>query len=140
MASTIAQDMLSIKAILDNDAFLNSRGFVADNIHLYNMLDDEITEDTKGIFIVSATPNGKADGVGISPVYEVSIVANRNQFGDVTLGIDQIVALLSNRNIGNLHILTLLDPPMNLSSPKGTFMYVVSFETLTPFYTPIRTI
>jgi hypothetical protein len=141
LAITPIQDITVIKAILEQDPYMNSIGYNSSNIYRYDQLDEEITTSTKCINIfLMPSPYRRNQNVLVECIYGFKIISTRNNIGDVSNAASQIQALLQNREIGNNHLLELYDPPMQMSSPKGTVVYELSFMTLASIYTPFRSI
>lgn len=140
MAVTPFTDIKAIKAILDTDPYLGKLGFMPDNIFEANISDEEITEDTLGIYIYSSFPDGAVKGFTSRQVYTIDVIGNKKKKGSVMHAIEQIVALLLNKEIGNNHVLQLRYPPMQMSSPAETMVYETAFVVETTVFNPIKTI
>ncbi len=137
MALTTFEDMREIKTILETDEYLLAVGFIPEEIYLYDMIDEEITLTTQAIFIKADT-DFDASEISTRVVYEILVAANTKKIGTVSNACDQILALLQNRDIGNLHVLNLKRAPKKLTSPAGTLLYSMQFYCEATLFNPIR--
>ena len=123
------EDKIAIKAILDTDPYINRVGFLPDNIKTtkYGTSTLNQASDDFQIFISMGTPENPNNWLQKGMVYNISVVGKRARSTIVDSVASQIIALLSETDIGHSHILYLLDPPLELESDPAIYIVETSF-------------
>lgn len=146
MAITIRNDKILIKAILDNDCYLTEGlGFEPQNIYMVKATDDLLgTSDSKNqlkqqIFIFNAESESTINTAIHGIVYEIDVSVPVNLSATADEAIEQVIALLDEREICILHELELLDPPTVLPSETSLYQVGVRFVCYVSKYNKIKT-
>lgn len=146
MAITIRNDKILIKAILDNDCYLTEvLGFEPQNIYMVKATDDLLgTSDSKNqlkqqIFIFNAEPESTINTAIHGIVYEIDVSVPVNLSATADEAIEQVIALLDEREICILHELELLDSPTVLPSETSLYQVGVRFVCYVSKYNKIKT-
>lgn len=123
------EDKIAIKATLDTDPYINRVGFLPDNIKTtkYGTSTLNQVSDDFQIFISMGTPENPNNWLQKGMVYNISVVGKRARSTIVDSVASQIIALLSETDIGHSHILYLLDPPIELESDPAIYIVEISF-------------
>lgn len=140
MAITLVSDLMSIKAILDTDPYLQSLGYNHKNIFTYDISPDELESDTKMIFIYSAPNDSATSNIATKISYKVEVIATKDKRGDVLNAVEQVIALLQSKDIGNGHILSIDGAPNNLQAPKDIFQVMTRFTCQVTIFNQIKTV
>ena len=134
MAITITNDKILIKAILDTDPYL-IEGLEFEPLEIYTVkatdellgIDNDVNQLKKQIFIFNAEAEKTINDLIQGIVYEIDVSVPWRLSGDADNAIEQIIALLDNREICKLHQLELLDAPTILSSATSLYQVGVRF-------------
>lgn len=126
---TPKEDKDVIKAILDTDAYIKRAGFKADNVKTsrYSTETLNAVNPDYQIFIYEGTPENPRNWIQKGIVYNVAVCGRRSLSNVVDNVNYQVIALLTDKEIGRAHILHLLDPPMELNSDPGVYITETSF-------------
>lgn len=146
MAITVMTDKRLIKAILDTDPWL-VEGLEFEPLEIYTVqATDELLEINnnqnqlkKQIFIFNADPERTINDLMQGIVYEVDVSVPWRLSGDADKAIEQIMALLDEREIRKLHTLELLDPPRVLPSATPLYQVGVRFVCYVSKFNKIKT-
>lgn len=134
------EDKLIIKAILDTDAYIKRAGFKADNILTSRYSTDTLnaTNPDYQIFIYQGTPENPRNWIQKGIVYNVAVGGRRSLSNVVDNVTQQVIALLTERDLGRAHILYLLDPPMELNSDSGVYIVETAFVCYETIFNKIK--
>lgn len=146
MAVTPNKDKILIKAVLDTDPYLiDYLEFEPTEIYTVKATDELLgtSADSKNqlkqqIFIYNATPENTINPLMRGIVYEIDVSVPVNKSGTADSAIEQILALLDNREICRLHRLEVLDMPTVLSSESSLYQIGIRFICYVSKFTPIQ--
>lgn len=146
MAITVMTDKRLIKAILDTDPWL-VEGLEFKPLEIYTVqatdellgLNNNQNQLKKQIFIFNADPERTINDLMQGVVYEVDVSVPWRLSGDADKAIEQIMALLDEREIRKLHTLELLDPPRVLPSATPLYQVGVRFVCYVSKFNKIKT-
>lgn len=141
MATNIAQDKIAIQAILSTDEYITEYlEFDPKEIYRVQATDDLLGQDKNKlqIFIYNTYPEPTLNPIVWGIVYTVEVSGPWQKNGTVDLAIDQIVALLHNKEISNASKLELIDPPTILSSETSLYQVGVRFVTYKSIYNNVK--
>lgn len=145
MAVTPNKDKTLIKAVLDTDPFLiDYLGFEPKEIYTVKATDELLgLADNKNqlkqqIFIYNATPENTINPLIRGIVYEIDVSVPVNKSGTGDSAIEQILALLDDREICHLHKLEVLDMPTVLSSENSLYQIGIRFICYVSKFTKIQ--
>lgn len=145
MAVTPNKDKTLIKAVLDTDPFLiDYLGFDPKEIYTVKATDELLgLADNKNqlkqqIFIYNATPENTINPLIRGIVYEIDVSVPVNKSGTGDSAIEQILALLDDREICHLHKLEVLDMPTVLSSENSLYQIGIRFICYVSKFTKIQ--
>lgn len=138
---TPAQDKIAIKAILDTDSYIQRAGFLAENINTskYGTSDLNNQNDAFQIFIYLGTPERANTPNQKGVVYNISIIGKRARQSTVDSVMEQVIALLSDADIGRGHTLIFLDAPIELASDAAIYAVETAFICYETIYNKIKT-
>ena len=148
MAVTPWSDKYAIQAILRTDPYLTEElGFDPKEMYLVRATDDILLGTGKDknrlrqqIFIYNTTPEPTINPLIHGIVYEVDVSVPSDNNGTADLAIEQILALLQDREISNTHKLEILDMPTILSSENSLYQVGVRFVIYETRCNQIRTV
>lgn len=134
------EDKLAIKAILDTDDYIQGAGFKPTNIKTTKYSTDVLNTPSTDfrIFIYNGVPESTRSMNQRALVYNIAVVGKRDNASKVDNVSQQIIALLSETDIGRSHILYLLDPPIELDSDPALYIVEVAFVCYETIYNKIR--
>lgn len=137
---TPVEDKVAIKAILDTDRYIKSAGFKSDNILTtrYSTETLNATNPNFQIFIYQGTPENPRNWIQKGIVYNVCVCGKRGYSSVVDNVSQQVIALLTERDLGRAHILYLLDPPMELNSAAGVYIVETAFVCYETIFNRVR--
>lgn len=126
---TPSEDKTFIKALLDTDEYIAKAEFLADNIKTTKYGTDTLNSGNQDfqIFIYLGNPENPNSWIQKGVVYNVCASGRRTLSDRVDSVMAQIIAILSEAEIGRGHILHLLDPPMELESDPAMYLVECSF-------------
>ena len=129
-------DKLAIKAILDTDSYIQEAGFLAKNIKTTKYGTDTLnsSDNDLQIFIYNGTPINTNSWIRKGVVFNVVVVGKRAQSRLIDSVVHQVIALLTNQNIGRGNILYLNDPPIELDSDPAIYSVETSFVCYETIY------
>lgn len=137
---TTAQDKTSIKAILDTDPYIQEAGFTPQNIKTTkygtNVLNNP--ESDFQIFIYLGKPESARTYNQKGIVYNIAVCGRRTMSSVVDSVSDQVIALLSEADIGRGHILDFLDPFMEMESDPAIYIVEASFVCYSTIYNKVK--
>lgn len=138
---TPLEDKAAIKAILDTNGYIQRAGFTAENIKTtkYGTETLNSTNPNFQIFIWLGTPENPNNWNQKGVVFNISVVGMRKRSNTIDSVASQIIALLSEKDIGRAHILYLLDPPIELESDNAVYIVETSFVCYETIYNKIKT-
>lgn len=137
---TTAQDKTAIKAILDLDPYIKEAGFTAKNIKTTKYGTDVLNsaETDFQIFIYLGKPEAAKTYNQKGIVYNVAVCGRRTLSTVVDSVSDQVIALLSEADIGRGHILDFLDPFMEMESDPAIYIVEASFVCYSTIYNKVK--
>lgn len=137
---TTYEDKIAIKAILDTDSYILEAGFKPDNI-LMTKYDTDVlnsNNDDLKIFIYMGTPEKTNTPNLRGVVYRIGIIGKRSVSALIDNIAQQVIALLSEKDIGRAHILYLQDTPLELDSNPAMYLVELSFISYQTIYNKIK--
>lgn len=134
------EDKVTIKAILDTDSYIQRAGFKPDNIRTSKYGADtlNVPNDNLRIFIYNGVPESSGSHNQRGVVYNITVAGKLETASRVDNVSQQIVALLSETNIGRSHILYLLDSPIQLDSDPSLYVVECSFISYETIYNKVK--
>lgn len=134
MAVTPWSDKIAIQSILTVDPYIKDYlEFSPDEIYTVKATDDLLGLNEKDfapkrqIFIYNASSEPTINPIIHGVVYEIDVSTSWREQGTADLAMQQIMALLDNREISNTHKLELLDMPVVLASETSLYQVGVRF-------------
>lgn len=134
MAFTISTDKIAIQSILSTDSYLTDYlGFDPKEIYTVKATDDILgiknlkSTMKQQIFIYNTEPEPTINPIIYGIVYEIDVSVPRGKDGTADLAIEQILALLHNVEISNVHRLEIIDPPTTLASETSLYQIGARF-------------
>lgn len=142
MAITIAKDKIAIQAILSTDPYLTEElEFSPDEIYRVKATDVILSGRNKQqIFIYNVTPEPTVNPIIYGIVYQIDVSVPYAMDGSADEAMEQIIALLQNKEISNTHKLEIIDPPMVLASETSLYQVGVRFVCYETTYNKIKKI
>lgn len=142
MAVTPWSDKIAIQAILTTDPYLSQYlGFEPDEIYTVKATDELLGLSDKDeqlkqqIFIYNAASESTINPIIYGIVYEVDVSVPTSKQGTADLAMQQILALLNDREISNTHKLEILDMPVVLASETSLYQIGCRFACYVSKYT-----
>lgn len=134
------EDKKTIKAILDTDTYIQRAGFKASNIKTTKYSTDTLNNQSPEfqIFISQGTPENPNNWIQKGIVYNISVVGRRSNSNTVDNVVSQVIALLTEVDIGRAHILYLLDPPMELESDPAVYIVETAFVCYETIFNKVK--
>lgn len=135
------EDKLAIKAILDTDAYIQRAGFKPENIRTSKYGTETLNSPTNDlrIFIYNGVPESAGSHNQRGIVYNITVVGTTKEHTKVDNVYQQIMALLSETNLGRSHLLYLLDPPIQLDSDPAIYSLEGTFIVYESIYNKVKT-
>lgn len=135
------EDKAAIKAILDTDTYIQRAGFTPENIKTTKYGTDTLNSNTQDfkIFISMGTPENPNNWLQKGIVFNIAVVGKRTRSAVIDSVSSQIIALLSETDIGRSHILYLLDPPIELESDPSIYIVETAFICYETIFNKIKT-
>ena len=135
MAITVNKDKIAIQAILSTDEYLTEYlGFQPQEIYTVQANDNLLQGANKQqIFIYNTFPEPTVNPLIWGLVYEVDISVPQRMAGTADLAIEQVIALLNNRELAYGVQLEVNDLPVVLSSETSLYQIgcrFISYETI----------
>lgn len=137
---TPSNDKNAIRDILRADSYIRSQGFKPENV-ITTGANADITNGghpDKRIYIATGTPERSRSEIARNVVYDILITAPRTKAESADEVASQIIALLESCNIYKGHVLYLLDPPMELTSPGLIYIVEMTFLCQSTVYNVIK--
>lgn len=135
-----SQDKDAIRNIIKNDNYIKRAGFKAEDIKTTGASPDIIssTNPELQIFISTGEPekSGESDLIK-NLTYDISVSGKRNSSGKIDRVAEQIVALLSSKEIREGNILYLLDTPAEMHSNPAIYIVEMTFLCQCTIYNKI---
>lgn len=139
MAITISKDKIAIQSILQVDPFLiDDLRFDPMEIYRVKSTDDILSPNKQQIFIYNAAPEPTVNPIIYGIVYEIDVSVPVARDGTADEAIEQIIALLHNRELSHTHRLEILDPPTVLASETSLYQIGVRFVCYETTYNKIK--
>ena len=113
---------MEIYKISSTDPYMKSLRFMPERIYRWRYSWDLMADDVKQIFIFNMQPEISEGGLYQRMIYQIDVNVPFADYNDADLCAEQIIALLTNRTIGNnFHRLSLYSAPMVLTSPSNYY-------------------
>lgn len=137
---TPLEDKNAIKAIVDTDPYIQRAGFLPENIRTTRYGTEVLNSSSPNfqIYIWLGTPENPNNWIQKGIVFNVSVVGTRKRSNTVDSVVSQVIALLTERDIGRGHILYLLDPPIELESDSAVYIVETSFVCYETIFNQIK--
>lgn len=134
------EDKFAIKAIIDTDPYIQRAGFKPENIKMSKYATDTLNTASNDlrIFIYNGAPINSGSWNQRAVVYNITVVGKRDGSTKVDNVVQQIMALLTETNIGRSHILYLLDAPMELDSNPAIYSVEMSFVVYEAVFNKVK--
>lgn len=134
------EDKIAIKAILDTDGYIQDAGFEPQKIYTKRYNPDALssTKADLQIFIYEGLPANSGNWMQRGEVYNVCIYGETKYQNRIDNVSQQIIALLTDADLGRGHISDLYDPPMQLESDHAIYAVEVSFVVHATIFNPIK--
>ena len=134
------EDKQAIKAILDTDPYIQEAEFLPENIKTTRYGNDTLNNNSAPfqIFIYMGTPENPRNDIQKGSVYNITAVGQRPRCATIDSVVSQIIALLTEVDIGRGHILYLLDPPLELESDPGIYVVETTFICYPTIYNRVK--
>ena len=130
MAITVMKDKEVIRALLNTNKDIEIAGFKKENIRTTKASPDILNSANPElqIFISLGQPEySNPFGNVKNLTYDISVSGKRNYSNRIDDTANKIIELLNERDIGNGHILYLLDVPLELASNPSVYIVEMSF-------------
>lgn len=123
------EDKMAIKAIFDTDNYVQRAGFKPENIRTTKYGTDVLNTPNNDfrIFIYNGASENSGSWNQRALVYNITVCGKRENAPRVDNIMQQILALLTEKNIGRAHILHLLDAPIELNSDPALYILECGF-------------
>lgn len=137
---TPTEDKNAIKAILDTDPYIQRAGFTPENIKTTKYGTDTLNSNNQDfqIFISFGYPENPRNWLQRGVVFNIAVTGKRSRSVVIDNVASQVVALLSETDIGHSHILYLLDPPLELDSDPAIYIVEVAFICYETIFNVVR--
>ena len=131
----------AIKKVIADDPHMNKLGFNAKNVKTTKASNDIFTANKADlqINISMGQPEKSYSDIVKNLVYVVTVSGNRNMHSDkVDDAVEQVIALLDRKDIGDSHILYLLDGPLELASDQLIYIVETTFLCQSTVFNVVR--
>lgn len=141
MPVTPFSDRLAVIDIISADPYIKSLGFSRDKIYNTAYTNEKLEKDTRQIFVYNANSEEGLSPIYISPVIEIDISVPVGQASKAALAAEQIIALLSGREIGGHTAFELIAPsPVNLPCQFGFECIGIRFRYNATVFNTVKTV
>ncbi len=141
MPITPFSDRLAVIDIIAGDPYIKNLGFEREKIYNTSYTNEKLEKDTRQIFVYNTnSENGDID-IYISPVIEIDISVPVGQASKACLAAEQIIALLSGREINGHTACELIAPsPVNLPCQFGYECIGLRFRYNATIFNTVKTV
>ncbi len=141
MPVTPFSDRLAVINIISANPYIKSLGFSRDKIYNTAYTNEKLEKDTRQIFVYNANSEEGLSPIYISPVIEVDISVPVGQASKAGLAAEQVIALLSEREINGHTAFELIAPsPVNLPCPFGFECIGLRFRYNATVFNTVKTV
>lgn len=141
MPVTPFSDRLAVIDIIVADPYIKSLGFSRDKIYNTAYTNEKLEKDTRQIFVYNANSENGLTPIYISPVIEIDISVPVGQASKAALAAEQIIALLSEREINGHTAFELIAPsPVNLPCQFGFECIGIRFRYNATVFNTVKTV
>lgn len=141
MPVTPFSDRLAVIDIISADPYIKSLGFSRDKIYNTAYTNEKLEKDTRQIFVYNANSENGLTPIYISPVIEIDISVPVGQASKAALAAEQIIALLSEREINGHTSFELIAPsPVNLPCQFGFECIGIRFRYNATVFNTVKTV
>lgn len=141
MPVTPFSDRLAVIDIISADPYIKSLGFSRDKIYNTAYTNEKLEKDTRQIFVYNANSENGLTPIYISSVIEIDISVPVGQASKAALAAEQIIALLSEREINGHTAFELIAPsPVNLPCQFGFECIGIRFRYNATVFNTIKTV
>lgn len=141
MPVTPFSDRLAVIDIIAADPYIKSLGFCRDKIYNTAYTNEKLEKNTRQIFVYNANSEEGLSPIYISPVIEVDVSVPMGQASAAALAAEQIIALLSTREINGHTAFELIAPsPANLPCQFGFECIGLRFRYNATIFNTVRTV
>ena len=111
MPVTPFSDRLAVIRIISADPYIKSLGFKDDKIYNTAYTNEKLQQNIKQIFVFNANSENGDTSIYISPIIEVDVSVPDGQASKASLAAEQIIALLSDKEINGHTAFELIAQP-----------------------------
>lgn len=141
MPVTPFSDRLAVIDIISADPYIKSLDFSRDKIYNTAYTNEKLEKDTRQIFVYNANSEEGLSPIYISPVIEIDISVPVGQASKAGLAAEQVIALLSEREINGHTAFELIAPsPVNLPCPFGFECIGLRFRYNATIFNAVKTV
>ncbi|MGN1303786.1 MAG: hypothetical protein ACI4YB_01995 [Oscillospiraceae bacterium] len=141
MPITPFSDRLAVIDIIAGDPYIQSLGFSRDKIYNTAYTNEKLEKDTRQIFVFNAQSDEGRTAIYISPVIEIDISVPVAQSSKACLAAEQVIALLSGREINGHTAFELIAPsPVNLPCQFGFECIGIRFRYNATVFNTVKTV
>lgn len=141
MPVTPFSDRLAVIRIISADPYIKSLGFKDDKIYNTAYTNEKLQQNIKQIFVFNANSENGDTSIYISPIIEVDVSVPDGQASKASLAAEQIIALLSDKEINGHTAFELIAPsPVNLPCPFGFECIGIRFRYNATIFNTVRTV
>lgn len=141
MPVTPFSDRLAVIDIIAADPYIKSLGFSRDKIYNTAYTNEKLEKETRQIFVYNANSEEGLSPIYISPVIEIDISVPVGQASKAALAAEQVIALLSEREINGHTAFELIAPsPVNLPCQFGFECIGLRFRYNATVFNTVKTV
>lgn len=141
MPVTPFSDRLAVIDIIAADPYIKSLGFIRDKIYNTAYTNEKLEKNTRQIFVYNANSEEGLSPIYISPVIEIDVSVPVGQASKAALAAEQVIALLSEREINGHTAFELIAPsPVNLPCPFGFECIGLRFRYNATVFNTVKTV
>ena len=141
MPITPFSDRLAVIDIIAGDPYIQKLGFFRDKIYNTAYTNEKLEKDTRQIFVFNAQSDEGRNPIYISPVIEVDISVPVAQSSKAALAAEQIIALLSGREINGHTAFEVIAPtPVDLPCQFGFECIGIRFRYNATVFNAVKTV
>lgn len=141
MPVTPFSDRLAVIDIIAADPYIKSLDFSRDKIYNTAYTNEKLEKDTRQIFVYNTNSEEGLSPIYISPVIEVDISVPVGQASKAALAAEQVIALISEREINGHTAFELIAPsPVNLPCPFGFECIGLRFRYNATVFNTVKTV
>lgn len=141
MPVTPFSDRLAVIDIISADPYIKSLGFSRDKVYNTAYTNEKLEKDTRQIFVYNANSEEGLSPIYISPVIEIDVSVPVGQASKAALAAEQVIALLSEREINGHTAFELIAPsPVNLPCPFGFECIGLRFRYNATVFNTVKTV